>query len=353
MADDMGEKTEAPSGRKLSEAREKGQVAKSQDLAAAIDLIAGVILLIAFGGSIMRAMAGVMRHVLTNPADTLNPKEMGGLLLKLTWETVIVIAPVLGLLVVIAAGSHMIQFGFLFTTDALVPKLDRLDPVKGLGRIFSKRNLVKTIASVLKLIVMGTVAWLYLKSRLSMVAGLPLLSTFGGVALIAKLALELAIWLLAILLIMGAADFLYQKWQHTEDLKMTKDEVKDERRSMEGDPSIKGRRYKLMRDMAMQRVSQAVPKADVIVTNPTHYSVAIQYDKDKMRAPRVVAKGVDHMAMRIRHVAMIHRIPIIERPPLARGLYAGVEVGQEISPEFYQAVAELLAYVYRLDSKAA
>jgi flagellar biosynthesis protein FlhB len=294
-----------------------------------------------------------MRGVLTNPAETLDPSAMGGLMLKITWESVAALAPILGLIALVAAAAHMLQFGLLFTTEPLRPKLDRLNPVAGFGRLLSRRNLTKTGMSVLKLAVVTTVAWLYLRHKLAAVAGLPLLDTFTGVALIAKLVIELAIWLLALLLVIGAVDFLYQKWQHTQDLKMTKEEVKDERRNMEGDPMVKGRRMKLMRDMAMQRVAAAVPRADVIVTNPTHYSIAIQYDEKTMRAPRVVAKGVDHMAMRIRHLAMIHKVPIVERPPLARALYSGVEVGQEVSPEFYQAIAELLAYVYRLESKAA
>lgn len=353
MADDLGEKTEAPSGRKLEDARGKGQVAKSTDLAAAIDLIGGVILLMIFGGAIIRAMAAVMRNVLTNPADTLDPRDMGQLLVTITWETVLAMAPVIGLIAVVAALSHIVQFGLLFTTEPLIPKFDKLNPITGFGRLLSKRNLTKTGMNVLKLMVVSTVAWLYLKNKLAVVAGLPLLDTFTGVALTVKLVVELAIWLLALLLVIGAADFLYQKWQHTQDLKMTKEEVKDERRNMDGDPQVKGRRMKLMRDLAMQRVAAAVPRADVIVTNPTHYSIAIQYDEKTMRAPRVVAKGVDHMAMRIRQLAMIHKVPIVERPPLARALYAGVEVGQEVDPEFYQAIAELLAYVYRLEAKAA
>ncbi|HYE62864.1 MAG TPA: flagellar biosynthesis protein FlhB [Phycisphaerales bacterium] len=353
MADDLGEKTEAPSGRKLEDARGKGQVAKSQDLAAAIDLIGGVILLMIFGGAIIRAMTAVMRNVLTNPGGNLDPRDMGQLLVTITWETVLAMTPVIGLIAVVAAMSHIVQFGLLFTTQPLMPKFDRLNPITGFGRLLSRRNLAKTGMNVLKLVVVTTVAWLYLKNKLAVVAGLPLLDTFTGVALMVKLVVELAIWLLALLLVIGAADFLYQKWQHTQDLKMTKEEVKDERRNMDGDPQVKGRRMKLMRDMAMQRVAAAVPKADVIVTNPTHYSIAIQYDEKTMRAPRVVAKGVDHMAMRIRQLAMIHKVPIVERPPLARALYAGVEVGQEVSPEFYQAIAELLAYVYRLESKAA
>jgi flagellar biosynthetic protein FlhB len=151
------------------------------------------------------------------------------------------------------------------------------------------------------------------------------------------------------MLIIGVADYMYQRWQYTQDLKMTRHEVTDERKSMEGDPEIKARRFRMARQMALQRVNQAVPKADVIVTNPTHFSVALRYDAETMAAPRVVAKGVDFLAMRIRQIAMTHGVPIVERPPLARALYYGVEVGRDVPAEHYQAVAELLAYVYRLD----
>jgi flagellar biosynthetic protein FlhB len=263
------------------------------------------------------------------------------------------VAPVLGLLFVLGIAAHVMQVGFIFTTQPLTPNLSRLNPVNGLGRLFNRRNLVKTLVNSLKLIVVTLVAYLYMSGTVQKIAALPALSVFAGVSVIGQIAMQLAIWLLAVLLIIGVVDWLYQRWQHTQDLKMTKDEVKDERRSMEGDPQVKGRRFKLMREMALQRINQAVPRADVIVTNPTHYSIAIEYDAKTMKAPRVVAKGVDHMAMRIRQVAMIHKVPIVERPPLARGLYYGVEVGQEVSPEFYQAVAELLAYVYRLERAAA
>jgi flagellar biosynthesis protein FlhB len=353
MAEDLGEKTELPTGRRLEDARAKGQVAKSQDLSAAIDLITCVVLIAVFGGSLIKAIASVMRHVLERPYDSLDPRLMGGLLLDMMGQSAAAVAPVLGLLFVLGIAAHVMQVGFLFTTQPLTPNFSRLNPVNGLGRLMGRRNLVKTLVACIKLTIVVIVAYLYLSGVLQRIAGLPLVGALQGIGVIGKLALQLALWLLAILLAIGATDWLYQRWQHTQDLKMTKDEVKDERRSMEGDPQIKGRRMKIMRNMAMSRVNQSVPKADVIVTNPTHYSVAIEYDAATMRAPRVVAKGVDFMAMHIRRVAMIHKVPIVERPPLARGLYHAVEVGQEVSPEFYQAVAELLAYVYRLERQAA
>jgi flagellar biosynthetic protein FlhB len=181
------------------------------------------------------------------------------------------------------------------------------------------------------------------------IVGLPALDATQGLMVIARMLLALAIWLAAILLLIGLIDWLYQRWQHTQDLRMTRQQVKDERRSMEGDPQIKGRRFRMMREILMQQIQQQVPLADVVVTNPTHFAVALRYDADKMRAPRVVAKGADYMAQRIRLVAAGAGVPIIERPPLARGLYYGVDVGHDISSEYYEAVAEILAYVYRLE----
>jgi flagellar biosynthetic protein FlhB len=353
LAEDLGEKTELPTSRRLSEARERGQVAKSQDLAAAIDLIGGVALVALFGGSLLHAGAGVMRHVLERPHESLNADAVGGLVMTLSLDAAWRVAPILALLVAVGFAAQFMQFGLVLTTYPLQPKLSRLSPIAGIKRIFDRRNLVKTAVNCVKLAAVIAIAVLYLQTVLGRVSALPLLTAGEVMAVLGRIALELAAWLLAVLLCIGAIDFLFQRWQHTQDLKMTKDQVKDERRSMEGDPAVKSRRYKLMRELALQRINQLVPRADVIVTNPTHFSVAIQYDSATMRAPRVVAKGADYLAHRIRQVAMVHRVPIIERPPLARALFYGVDAGQEVSPEFYEAVAELLAYVYRLESQAA
>lgn len=353
MAEDLGEKTELPTARKMSDARERGQVAKSQDLAAAIDLIGAVALLVFFGASITAAIRTLMLRVFEAPADLTSVATIGALLRSSMYDMAVAMAPSLGLIVVVGLVAQLMQVGMVFSVEALQPKLSRLNPISGLGRLFDRKNMVKSAVSLLKLVFVVAVATLYLRGCVDRVALLPLLGVTAGMATIGRLALELAAWLLAVLLILGVVDWLFQRWQHTQDLKMTKDEVKDERRSMEGDPAVKSRRYKLMREIALQRINQSVPKADVIVTNPTHVSVAIQYDAATMKAPRVVAKGVDHMAMRIRQVAMVHRVPIVERPPLARALFSSAEVGQEIAPEFFQAIAEVLAYVYRLEREAA
>lgn len=353
MADDMGEKTEDPTPRKLEEAREKGQVPKSTDLAAAIDLLGGALLLAIFGAALARASLEVMRRGLDTFAGALSPDQVGAVLRESLTAPLIAMAPIVALLMIVVIIAHFVQYGPLFTTEALTPKIERLDPIKGFQNLLGRKNLVKGLLNSIKLAIVIWVGWTYCGSALDQVASLPVLDVRDAFATIAVLCLKLLAWLLALLIVLGVADYLFQRWQHRQELRMTKQEVQDERRSMEGDPLVKGKRMQLMRQIAMQQIGRDVPNADVIVTNPTHFSVAIQYDEATMAAPRVVAKGVDFMAMRIRQVAMVHQVPIIERPPLARALYYEVEVGQQVPAEMYQAVAELLAYVYRLEREAA
>ena len=349
----MGERTEQPTGRKLEEARARGQVVKSQDLSAALELSGSLVLLVLIGGYLVATLAGLMRRVLdVSPAGgLLDVGDLDDLARAAAIEGARALGPILLVSAGLAYLAQVIQVGWLFTTRPLSPKLDRLNVVTGLGRLFSRRNLVKTIVNSVKLSIVLLIAWLWIRATLARVVTLPELAMLPALFLCAKLAMELAIWLLAILLLLGVADWAYQRWQHTQDLRMTKQEVKDERRSMEGDPEIKARRFRMARDIALQRLNQAVPTADVIVTNPTHFSVAIKYDAETMSAPKVVAKGVDFMATRIRQLASLEGVPMVERPPLARALYYGVEVGREIPQEHFQAVAEILAYVYRLDER--
>lgn len=348
MADDMGEPTEQPTARRLEETRNRGQVAKSTDLSAAVELIASVILLAMLGAYLVETLGGVMRSVLEHGWRAGGPPESSipDLIVKVFLRGSQAALPFLGAMVLVAWLSQALQVGVVFTLYPLQLKLDRLDPVKGIGRLVGTRNVVKTLGNFLKLVCVCVVAWMVLRRRLDEIVTLPTLPFLAIVRAIIQLLVELATWLLAILLVIGVVDFIYQRWQHVRDLRMTRQQVQDERRSMEGDPQVKGRRLRMAREIALQRVNREVPEATVIVTNPTHYSVAIRY-ADDMRAPVVVAKGVDFMALRIRQVAGLHEVPIIERPPLARGLYYGVDEGREIPQEFYQAVAEVLAFVYR------
>ncbi|MEZ6243787.1 MAG: flagellar biosynthesis protein FlhB [Phycisphaerales bacterium] len=354
MAEDLGEKTEQPTAKRLTDARQKGQVARSQDLGAAVGLFAAVALLVLLGGSIMHAFARLMERLLAGdmPGDQLGMDSLWTATEYAFAEGVKALGPLALIAALVAYAAQFAQVGWLLTGEPIRPKIDKLDPIKGAKRLFSKRNLVKTLVNFLKLAVVILVAWYVIAGRVAMLAATPHLAPGPALLVVAKVIFELSVWLVAVLLSLALADFAYQRWQHTQDLKMTKQEVKDERRSMEGDPEIKGRRLKLAREIAQQRIAAAIPQADVIITNPEHFSVAIKYDEATMGAPRVIAKGVDFLALRIRQLARLAKVPIVERPPLARALYWGVDVGQEIAPEHYKAVAEILAYVYRLDEES-
>lgn len=355
MADDLGERTEQPTGRRLSDARGRGQVAKSQDLSAAITLVSGVVILAVAGGFLGRSFLSIMEKTYTAEGIgwSTDTASLWPLARMVAIDAVKVVVPLLLASAVMAGLAQFIQVGWLLTTKPLVPKFSKLNPLTGLKRIFSKRSLMKAILNSFKLVFVISIAVAVIASFIPEIVGLPVLTATQGMMLIGRMLLILAIWLAVILLIIGLIDWLYQKWQHTQDLKMTKQQVKDERRSMEGDPQVKGRRLRMMRDIVLQQIQQQVPLADVVVTNPTHFSVALRYDPETMPAPKVVAKGADFMAQRIRLVAAAAGVPIVERPPLARGLYFGSDPGQEISAEYYEAVAEILAYVYRLEGESS
>lgn len=351
----MGEKTEDATPRKISKSRERGQVAKSQDLSAAIGLAAAVGLLGVFGASLMRHFAQVLERVWEGqtPGD---PLSIDGIIGASRWvgaSTAIAVLPIFLLVFLIAYLTNLLQVGWLLTMYPVKPKLSKVSPVAGLKRLLSLKTLVKSGVNALKLVVVGGIAGLVLWQSIPELIALPRLHAEIALFSIGKLAMELSLWLLLALVLLAIIDFMYQKWQHKKDLKMTKHEVKDERRSMEGDPHIKKQRMKMAMEIATQRIQGAVPDADVVVSNPTHFAVALKYDGDSMGAPRLVAKGADLLAYRIRHVAIANAVPIVERAPLARAIYWGVDVGHEIPPHLYEAVAEILAYVYRTEKSAA
>jgi len=354
MAEDLGEKSEQPTAKRMSEARRDGNVARSSDLSSALLLSAGVLLVFVFAQDLF---VGAMMIV----ERSLSPEFLGrgvrtqGVIepLRFTFGSAArIVAPLLLLFFVIATALQFLMVGWNLTLKPLQPKFDRLSINQGIKRIISKRTIVKALVNVGKLIVVATIVITAIDSRLDRIVVLPVLTLPAIVLAVAQMVLEVALWAILALLIIGIIDFTYQKWQHNEELKMTKQEVKDERKSAEGDPKVKAQRFRLARQIALQRLGASVPQADVVVTNPTHYAVAIRYNADTMHAPRVVTKGVDHLAIRIRLIASANGIPIVERPPLARALYANVEPGQEIPVEQYEAVAEVLAYIYRLEGRA-
>ncbi len=355
MAEQGQDRTEAPTSRRRAEARQEGQVVRSADLTAAVSLLAAVALTQGMGRDALRALG---RHVdeTLGGAAVVGPDALDDVRDTLA-ASVRVLAEAGGPLVLtitaVALAATLGQVGLILTSRPLEPDLGKLSPLKGLANLFSLRAGMRLGQSLMKLALLaGTAAWVVARDlpRLVSLASLesaPLYAATG------ELVYDLALTLAALLLVLAVLDYAYQRWQHEQDLKMSKQEVKEELKRMEGDPLVKQRRQRVARQLAMHRVQHAVPQADVVVTNPTHYAVALRYDTSTMAAPQVVAKGADFLALRIRQLAALHEVPIVERKDLARALYRTVDVGRTISPEHYHAVAEVLAYVYRLGRRKA
>lgn len=348
--DEGAERSEKPTARRRSEARDQGRIARSQDLNAAISLLAALLLLNAWGSGITDTLLTLTQQ-LGQPPE-LQPQNLQVWIIRCVdaaWRTLL---PFLLTLALISALAAFGQTGRYFSWKRMAPKFSALNPVAGIGRLFSKQNAVRFVFSLLKMIAVAAVGWWTIQAEVDKVLAIgqagaaPVLFTVAGVTY--KVALRMSI----ALLIIGIADYIWQRYALEQSLMMTKQEVKDEAKNMEGDPAIKARIRKAQFKLALQRLRSEVPKADVVVTNPTHFAVALRYDDASMGAPRVVAKGKDYLALRIRQLAQEHGILIVERPALARSLYAAVEVGQEVPPALYRAVAELLAYVYQLSGKA-
>ena len=355
MAEDLGERSEEATPKRRLEAREEGNVARSQDLAGGLLLLAATVILWAAVWPMLGRFKTVLEAVLDG--DTLgNPVDPAQAMTVVEYVAAAAVRIGLPLLLItgaVAFLTHFSQVGWLFAPKAVMPKLSKLNPMTGLKRIFGISGLVKVSLDTLKVALVITVAVVTMMQYREQIVVLPYLSVMQCLAESAKMMLDLALRLIAILLILGVFDLLFQRWKHKQDLKMTKHQVKDELKQTEGDPETKRRRMRMQQQIAMQRVASAVPKADVVVTNPEHVSVAIQYDAERMNAPTVIAKGADYLALRIRQIALLRGIPVVQRPPLARALYRQMEVGQEVPPDFYKAVAEILAFVYQLNNRMA
>ena len=258
--------------------------------------------------------------------------------------------PVMFSVLLIGLAINFFQVGLNLNTEAIGLKLDKLNPINGFGRIFSKRSLVELVKSLFKILIIGFFLFRCLKDEIPFMPYFIYYDLATSLEEVSKILFTMAFQVIAVILVLAVIDYAYQKWQTTQDLKMTKQEVKDEMKQSEGDPQIKGKIKQKQRQMAMSRMMQEVPKADVIVTNPTHFAVALKYDKS-MVAPQIVAKGQDLVARRIKEIANENRVPIVENKPLARALYASAQVGDMVPAELYQAVAEVLAYVYRLKQR--
>ncbi len=349
MADNAAERTEAATPRRRQEARERGQIARSNDLSAALLLLGGLLGLRMFGGLTMESLLLVMRSSLGESTEA--RLDVPALVSSAGFMALAAAGPILAGLVVIALVSNMLQVGFLFTTYPLRPRLDKLSPMNGVRRLLSTRTAVQLVMNLLKLALVLTVAYFAVRGRMDRIMLGMAVEGPTQVVLFSTVLYEIGLQLAAALVVVALLDFAWQRFRHERDLRMTKQEVKEEMRRMEGDPIIKHRRRKMQFAAAMQHIRSAVPKADVVVTNPTELAVALSYDAKSMQAPKVVAKGADYLAKKIREIAILHGVPIVERKALAQALYKTVEVGQEVPEQFYKAIAEILAYVYQLSGK--
>ena len=352
MAEQSGEKTQEATPHRREQAREQGQVAYSQDLGSAALLIVGVLLLRFYGPEVIRTVGVFMRHQLST-AGPLAVESSDMIAQSQTMFRMLgkALLPIIGLLALGGVFSSVFQVGFLFVPGRLLPDIKRLNPISGLSRIFSLSGAMKLSFGMFKVAVVTMVASavLYLNyEEVLYASALPI----GELAVfMIDLALSTALWVGVALFTLALFDFAYQKWKHNQDLMMTRQEVVDEMKNMHGDPQVIARRRAVQRQMALNRMGDKVPQADVIVTNPTELAIAIQYKPEEMPAPIVLAKGAGVLAQRIRRLALEHNIPVVERKPLARLLYKEVEPGEPIPDESYAAVAEVLAYVYQLQGK--
>ena len=349
---DQAQKTEEPTQHKLQQARKKGQVANSQEVKHWFILF-GVVLVIAglapYATSRMAQGMGAYLTILhTVPTD--GPSLIDFLTGALLEFALILMLP-LATLVVMGLAAGLVQNGLLFSGESLKPKLEKINPIKGLKRLSSMRSVTEFVKGILKLVIVGVATALVVIPELS---GIEQMAGLSAALLLEKiwlLSIKVLIVVLAIMALIAGLDFMYQRYEFNKQQRMTKQEVKDEHKQTEGDPIVKSRLRQIRAERARQRMMAAVPQADVVVTNPTHVAVALRYDPDSMAAPTCVAKGIDFLALKIREIAEENDVSIVENPPLARALHQAVDIDAEIPPEHFKAVAEIISYVFRLEGR--
>lgn len=350
--DDGGEKTEEATPKKLSDARNEGQAPRSQDLNTAAMLLVLILGVKIFGGFIYDRIYETYTFYMHSISDyATNEFTLGRSLNLFTFgmrQVIFTILPIslIGVLVAFVVGVKQVKWKI--TTKPLKPKLSKLNPIKGFKKIFSVDKLMELIKALVKLTVLIIVVYSYIQDEWGMITNIYQLDVVAAVKLIIDTVLDIALRIAIVFLVIAFADWYYQKRKFKKDMRMTKQEVKDEYKNSEGNPEIKGAIRRKMQEASRRRMMQALPEADVVITNPTHLAVALKYDKDTAEAPVVIAKGADFVAERIKEIARENHIEIVENKPVARMLYHNVEIGDEIPPELYQMVAEILAYVYSI-----
>ena len=353
-----GEKTEEATPKKLEDARKEGQVAKSKELAIGFCLLIMFVLLKVLVSTLGTQFLGVFNRTY-NMIPTFASQLAAGdqvwtfytFFKDIIIRLIILMVPFMAVGLAVGLVTEILQVQWKPTAKPLKPKFSKFNPINGVKRIFSLQSLVELLKSILKILTIGFLAYSTLKDKWPTLLILLDLPVMQGIGLMGDIIFNLGIKISAFYLVIAFADFAFQKWKFKEDMKMTKQEVKDEYKQSEGDPQIKGQIKQRMMQASRRRMMQDIPKADVVITNPTHFAVAIKYDADVSDAPIVVAKGADHLAAKIKEVAKENHVEIVENKPLARMLYYNVDLGQVIPPELYKAVADILAYVYKIQGK--
>lgn len=348
-----GEKTEKATDKKRQDSRKKGQVLKSADVTSAIVLLSVFLFLFFSAGFMKDRFFQFFIQALTQyvPLKSFDSGTVMLIYMDVVKAMAFILLPVMAVAMIAGVIGNIVQFGILFTAEPLKFDLKKIDPIKGFKRIFSIRAVVELMKSLLKISFIGTVTFIIVYSNVEKVLGLAFKSPWAAFTTVGQLAALMGITASFVLLFIAILDFLYQKYDYEKNLKMSKQDIKDEHKNTDGDPLIKSKIKQRQREMAMRRMMQEIPDADVVITNPTHYAIVIKYNDGDMDAPIVVAKGVDFVAQKIKLIAKENEIVEVENRPLARSLYDQVEIGQAVPEEFFKAIAEILAYVYRIQRK--
>jgi len=348
-----GEKTEKATPKKRQDSRKKGQVLKSQDVTSAIVLLAIFLYLTFVAESMKEEMMSFFREIIVHnmTVKTITISSIMEMYWDILKELAMIVVPIFIVAVVAAIAANFMQFGLLFTTETLKFDLKKIDPIKGLKRIVSLKAIVELLKSILKISFIGTTTFLVLYINIEEVLSLAHKTPGAALITVSKLVAYMGIAASIVLMVIAILDYMYQKYDYEKNLRMSKQDIKDEYKNVEGDPLIKSKIKQRQREMSMRRMMQEVPQADVVITNPTHYAIALKYDEDAMDAPKVVAKGTDFVAQKIKLIAKENKVVMVENRPLARAMYDQVKINDRIPEEFFKAVAEVLAYVYRIKRK--
>jgi flagellar biosynthetic protein FlhB len=346
---DDSQKTEEPTPKRLDESREKGEVPSSREINNWFMLLGGTIIVVMMAPAIMKQTKSLLAGMIAQAHDNAGGTGgLGGLMADTIREVSGILLAPLGLLVVLAVAASIVQHPPLVAFESIKPKFEKISPMGGIKRLFSVRSLVEFLKGLLKLIIVGSVATAVVLPEFDRLSQMPTMAASGYLAFLWSVSGRLLIAVFAVMTVIAALDYLYQRHQYMQKLRMSRQDIKDEMRQSDGDPMVKARLRQIRTERARQRMMQAVPEATVVVTNPTHFAVALKYVHDEMEAPEVVAKGADLIAQKIRELATENDVPLVENPPLARALFASTEIGQTIPAEHFRAVAEVIGYVMKL-----